>query len=529
MQLSSIKARLLMLTIGFGLLMVLLIVVIIPPRASKLATQVMEENAIFINNLLSDNLALGMQTIELDNGAALDQSLQVLGSGSGKNDLVQTVAIYDTQLKFIKGLNADSTQKIAKTETALITSSTRQTIIISPMHDIGKNVVGYVLCIFSKNRLINKTEAFMRFVWITGCILLLVVIASGLWVAKSITSPVNSSIEMIKNIAAGEGDLTQRLTYTASNEIGTLSRWFNTFVEKLQKTVRTIAESVRVLTSFSGEFATASADTGKAADNLRLKAQSASRETESVSRSLEGMSTMANAMSTSVDAITVALREMSSSIVEVAKNCQDETKIAGEANRQAEQALLAMKELGTKSRDIGAILEMIRDIADQTNLLSLNATIEAASAGEAGKGFAVVATEVKLLAKQTAQATESINKNILEMQQKTGSAIKVIETIASIINQINTISHTIASAIEEQSSTVNEISNNAGNTNTSASDIAGQVTASSEKIKKVYQIIQEVDSVASVNDQSSQKMISLVKEFTQQTEKVNAIVKQFKV
>jgi methyl-accepting chemotaxis protein len=529
MQLSSIKSRLLLLTAGFGMIMVMLIVVVVPPRASRLASQVMEDNAVFINNLLCDNLALGMQTLALDNGDALDQSLTMLKSGSGDNNLVKTIAIYDTKLKFIKGVNADASKQISKVEKPVVSSDSKQTVIVSPMRDIGKTIVGYVFCEFSKKKLLDKTDAFMRFVWLTGGILLLVVMAAGFLVAQSIIRPVKSSIAMIENIAAGEGDLTQRLTYTANNEIGMLSKWFNTFVEKLQKTVSGIAENIRALTSFSSDFSTASSTTGKAAGDLRSKAETASHEAQDVSSSLEEVSSSANAMSTSVEAITVAITEMSSSINEVAKNCQKETTIATDADRQSQQALNAMKELGMKSKDIGKILELIINIADRTNLLSLNATIEAASAGDAGKGFAVVAMEVKELAKQTAQATENIKQNILEMQQKTDSSIKMIETIAGIINQINTISHTIASAIEEQSSTANEISKNANSTNTSAAGIANQVSSSAEKIKKVYQIIQEVDSVASENDRSSKKMIGLVQEFTKLIEKVNGIVKQFKV
>jgi methyl-accepting chemotaxis protein len=529
MRFSSIKGQLMLLTAGFGLLAVLLMVVVVPPRASKLASQVMEENAYFISNLLCDNLSLGMQTLALDNGEALEQSLGLLKSGSDNDGMIKTIAIFDADLKFVKGINADKGKNISRVDNPLVRSDSKQTIILSPMRDVGRKTVGYVLCEFSKKRLIDKTDAFMRFVWIMGALLLAVVGAAGFLVAQSIIRPVMSSVEMIKNIAAGEGDLTQRLSYTARNEIGMLSTWFNTFIEKLQKTVRGIAESINALIAFSGDFSTASLDTGKAADDLRLKALTAGSAAEGVSSSLDEMSISAKTMSTSVGAISNSIQEMSLSINEVAKNSIKETKIANDADQQAQQALKAMNELGAKSKDIGKILEFIKRIADQTNLLSLNATIEAASAGEAGKGFAVVATEVKELAKQTAQATENINQNIIEMQEKTGSSIKMIEAIASIINQINVISHSIAGAIEEQSATVNEISKNANDTNASASGIAGQISMSAEKIKSVYQLIQDMDETANKNDKSSKRMIDLVKEFTHLTGEVNGIVNQFKI
>ena len=529
MRLSSIKARLLLLTAGFGLLMIVLIIVVVPPRASKLASGVMEENSYSINNLLRDNLALGIQTLILDNGEALQQSLNLLKSESAESQLIQTVAVYDTDLKFIKGINADSNRKITKVEKPLVQSDTKKIVITSPMHDVNKAVVGYVLCEFSKKRLTDQTRAFMKFLWFIGCLFLIIMGIAGYLVAQSIIQPVGSSIEMIKNIAAGEGDLTQRLVYTANNEIGALSKWFNTFVEKLQKIVREIAESVNSLTSFSGDFTKASSDTGKAADDLRLKAQTASEAVDGVSSSLEEMSSSAQNMSTSVGNITTSINEMSLSINEVAINCQHETRIATDADNQARQALNAINELGTKSKDIEKILELIKNIADRTNLLSLNATIEAASAGEAGKGFAVVASEVKELSKQTAEATESIGGNIEEMQKKTDAAVKIIQKIATIINEINNISHTIASSVEEQSATVSEISGNANSTNEVASGIARQVTSSAENIKKVTRIINDVETVANENDQSSKNIIQLVSEFTRLTEKVDIIVRQFKV
>ena len=116
--------------------------------------------------------------------------------------------------------------------------------------------------------------------------------------------------------------------------------------------------------------------------------------------------------------------------------------------------------LGESSAEIGQVIKVITSIAQQTNLLALNATIEAARAGDAGKGFAVVANEVKELAKQTAKATEDISQKITAIQDDTKRAVESIGSITAIINQINDISGTIATAVEEQSATTNEMSRN---------------------------------------------------------------------
>ena len=177
-------------------------------------------------------------------------------------------------------------------------------------------------------------------------------------------------------------------------------------------------------------------------------------------------------MSAGVSSVATAIEEMSASLNEVSKNCQKESQIAASASNQAKSTRDLMDRLGVSSKEVGKVIEVINDIADQTNLLALNATIEAASAGDAGKGFAVVANEVKELAKQTAQATEQISRQIEEMQGSTTSAVAAIEEITKIIEQINAISHTIVSSVEEQTSTVNEIAKSISGASQAATEIA---------------------------------------------------------
>jgi len=148
---------------------------------------------------------------------------------------------------------------------------------------------------------------------------------------------------------------------------------------------------------------------------------------------------------------------MQASIREIAKNANESARVAKNAVNVAHSTNETVKKLGESSQEIGNVIKVITSIAQQTNLLALNATIEAARAGEAGKGFAVVANEVKELAKQTAKATEDIGRKIEAIQGRHEGSGHGDREISNIINQVNDISNSIASAVEEQTVTTNEI------------------------------------------------------------------------
>jgi len=168
---------------------------------------------------------------------------------------------------------------------------------------------------------------------------------------------------------------------------------------------------------------------------------------------------------------------MSASIREIASNSTEAARVAQSATDEAAAAQQTIAKLGGSSREIGEVLKVITAIAEQTNLLALNATIEAARAGEMGKGFAVVATEVKDLAQETSRATEDISKRVLAIQGDTDAAVGAIQKISSIISEINSYQVTIASAVEEQTATTQEISRNVNEAATGSSGIAENISS----------------------------------------------------
>ena len=155
----------------------------------------------------------------------------------------------------------------------------------------------------------------------------------------------------------------------------------------------------------------------------------------------------------------------------------------------AENTTRTVGKLGDSSQEIATVIKLINGIAEQTNLLALNATIEAARAGEAGKGFAVVASEVKELAQETARATEDISRRVEAIQADTAGAVDAISQISAVIGEINDFQATIAAAVEEQTTTTNEMNRNvaeaAGGTRGIAAAISGLAAGTQETNERV--------------------------------------------
>ncbi len=208
--------------------------------------------------------------------------------------------------------------------------------------------------------------------------------------------------------------------------------------------------SVELMVERAKEVSDTSSSLSNLTEQMGQNAASTSAQATIVAASAEEVNV-------SLQTVSAAAEELTASISEVAVSATRAAEVVRRAVEVAQNTNETVTRLGQSSAEIGDVVRAITSIAQQTNLLALNATIEAARAGEAGKGFAVVATEVKELAKQTAQATEDIGHKIATSQSDTAAAVAAIGEIAMIIDQINEITMTIASAVEEQSATTNNI------------------------------------------------------------------------
>ncbi len=230
----------------------------------------------------------------------------------------------------------------------------------------------------------------------------------------------------------------------------------------LSSLINEVAQNASMLASSSEELSSVSQQMSANAEETATQANVVSAASEQVSKN--------------VSVVATGSEEMLASIREIAKSANEAARVARNAVKVADTTNQTVAKLGESSVQIGKVIKVITSIAQQTNLLALNATIEAARAGEAGKGFAVVANEVKELAKETAKATEEIGQKIDAIQGDTQGAVKAIEEIGTIINQINDISNTIASAVEEQTATTNEIGRNVTEAAKGTGEIARNIT-----------------------------------------------------
>ena len=300
---------------------------------------------------------------------------------------------------------------------------------------------------------------------------------------RSATVPLHRMVTALGALAAG--DLTRSVPVETRDEIGQMAGALNHAITRVRDAVQAIGGSAGGLASSSGELSTVSG-------SLRTAAEEASAQAETVGAAAEQVSH-------NVDTVATGTEEMSAAISEIARSASQAADVAAEAVVIAEEANQTVARLGTSSAEVGEVVKVITAIAQQTNLLALNATIEAARAGAAGRGFAVVAGEVKELAQQTAGATGEIGTRIETIQADTRAAVEAIGGIGQVIGHINDLQTTIASAVEEQTVTTNEISR-------TLSEVAGDSKSIAVSITGVTEAAAQTTGDAATTQQTAEEL-----------------------
>ena len=343
------------------------------------------------------------------------------------------------------------------------------------------------------------------------CLGLMTVFGSAFlfYLARCILLPLQSTIERVKDIAQGEGDLTKRLEL-GKDEIGELGGWLNEFIAKLQGIISDVKANLTVLDKSSSDLSDVAETLESGSGDANNRANTVSAAAEEMSSNMNAVAAASEQAAVNVNMVASATEEMNATVNEISGNTSKARQITEEAVETTERASLRVDELGSAANEISKVTEVITEISEQTNLLALNATIEAARAGEAGKGFAVVANEIKELAKQTSEATLEIKQKIEAIQSSTKLTVAEITQISSVISSVNEIVSTIATAVEEQSASTEEIASNVAQAAQGISEVNENVAQSSsvsgeiaEEITGVSRVAQEINAnTVKVNQQS---------------------------
>jgi methyl-accepting chemotaxis protein len=348
-------------------------------------------------------------------------------------------------------------------------------------------------------------------------------------VSRRIARPIVRAGEMLKDIAQGDGDLTGRLIVESKDEIGEMAKWFNVFVENIQTIIGSVTNNARQVDDASLELKEVSGQMKVGAGQASEKAQMVAVASEEMSSNMNSVAAAMEEAATNVSMVASAAEEMTATIKEIALNTEKARSIAGEAVGQAGRASTQVTDLGKAAEEIGKVIETITEISEQVNLLALNATIEAARAGEAGKGFAVVANEIKELARQTAAATGEIKTRVESIQQSTKGTVTEIGSITQIVNLVNEVVSTIATAVEEQSVTTNEIAGNVIQAARGLEEGTESIAQSSVVSSEISRDIAEVTRAAVEMSSSSARINTSAESLNQHARELSDMVKRFKV
>lgn len=347
--------------------------------------------------------------------------------------------------------------------------------------------------------MVKEKESFARVLVVSSTIFaFLVALAGWLITILKIVRPIGRLTAVMRVLA--QGDIETDIPYAgAKGEVGDMARALHVFKENSAETKRlqqqqklqeqqAEVEKRKVMNdlanSFEKEISGVIGAVSTAATEMEATAQSMASNSEQTSQKARAVTGAAEGASSNVYSVASATEELSASIREISSQVSQSTEVSRDAQEKAKKTSEQVQNLMANAERIGEVVQLITDIAEQTNLLALNATIEAARAGDSGKGFAVVASEVKKLASETAKATEDISKQIADIQAATRDSGTAIRAIIEVIKRMDEISHTVAAAVEEQSSATDEISRNVQQASAGTAEVTnniGEVTLAASK------------------------------------------------
>lgn len=414
----------------------------------------------------------------------------------------------------------------------------------APIINSQGQVVGLVAADIAADSVLATQRKLLMSTLTIGAISVAIAAAVGIWISSWISTPLITTVDMLKDIAEGEGDLTKRMEVNSQDELGDLAHWFNIFVEKIHNIVGRIASAASDVSSTSEELAASGVEVGTAAEQISTaisevakgaqeQTTNASSATELLERTvsvIEQIAYAAQAQEANTESANVIVSSMVSALDSVASGLENTVKVAQENQASASDGIATVQaaiesvahlrettanvvsgisQLDSHSQQIGQILEVISDIADQTNLLALNAAIEAARAGEHGRGFAVVADEVRKLAERSAAETKAIERLINETLRDTKQLSTIITQSAEEVERVD---EHVGKAGESQGHVIDMASQIEG-----LKDAATQVCSAIEDVLLMAQRNLEATLRASEEVQQAQAMMENTAAVSQET------------
>ncbi|XWO35500.1 methyl-accepting chemotaxis protein [Pseudomonas luteola] len=359
---------------------------------------------------------------------------------------------------------------------------------------------------------------FRAQVWQTAGVGAVIVVLMGVLIfliQRSITRPLTSTVRAMASIASGEADLTHRLDTSGRDELSELGRHFNRFSEHLGELIRQLLTAAHSLDRHSGELGAIAAQSQRHSDTQTQQ----------------------------MDMLATAINEVTHAIQDVARHAEQASGEVQSAERRADQGQVSIQtslhqteglsdtilqaaevieSLAQESTQIGTVLDVIRSIADQTNLLALNAAIEAARAGEQGRGFAVVADEVRLLAQRTQKSTQEIHAMIERLQTNSGAAVRVIQESRQASQ------HTIEQA-GQASDSLEQINQTLRNLAAVNASIASATLQQSHVVEEINQSVVQVAGLAQTNATASVQTSQASQQLRGIADQLGHLLGQFKV
>ncbi|NVJ51606.1 MAG: methyl-accepting chemotaxis protein [Gammaproteobacteria bacterium] len=321
------------------------------------------------------------------------------------------------------------------------------------------------------------SEPIEQAVWFSVSVIVLIIVALSLitWlISLKIVHPVKAIADAMSDIAHGDGDLTRRLTIVSNDEVGDVAREFNRFVDRIQALISEATDNSEKVSQTADRVS-------DAASKLNQEVVQERGQMDKVAASVSQMMSVSHSIGQHVNEANSVVEKVSDSVNIVSQNSLNTQRVIAEVSHSISKAREAAQALNDDVGEIGAVLDVIKNIAEQTNLLALNAAIEAARAGEQGRGFAVVADEVRVLATRTQESTDHIQKTIEKLQsgaaqvkssmeqsdemsdegvQQVEQVLAAIEQINSAVTQVNQVNRTISDATLEQDQIATTIDNN---------------------------------------------------------------------